>query len=40
MKKEIHHFHLGKTTITVLMAVAFLSFILVLSYLFFTGAMK
>jgi hypothetical protein len=44
MKKSTHthdhHFHMGKTAITVLLAAAFLTLVMCLSYLFITGSLK
>jgi hypothetical protein len=38
-KKSEHSTHLGDTTITILLAVAFLGFVMMLSYLFISQTM-
>jgi hypothetical protein len=40
MKKSTHANTFGQTATTVLLAVGFLGFVLLLSYLFITGTMK
>jgi hypothetical protein len=40
MKKAAHPIHGGKMAVTLGLAVAFLSLVMILSYLFISGSMK